>query len=165
MKNISLKKKLIFGAIGMVVFIMVISSIFVSIYVSKQNRDNAKDQIKNAMNVVRLELMDKDKKLLADTIQMTTANKLPAELAFLTKNKTKSIFLFIKKYDALATSIHVVGKTSNLKKMMIYDSDGDLRVFALRNKDVDTLGYVHFAKKKTTFYMASIKEGEGLNRQ
>ncbi len=51
----SLKKKLIFGAIGLVVFIMLSSVLIVSILVTKQNKNTANGQIKSAINVIKQE--------------------------------------------------------------------------------------------------------------
>ena len=179
----SLKKKLIFGAIGLVVFIMISSVLIVSILVTKQNKSTANDQIKSAINVIKQDLLDKQTKLLSNTFQMASANKMASKVAYLNEQKhDKSIHLYHAQYQTITNTIHQVGKTSDLAKMAIYDMEGDLKAFAVRTDTSDILGYVHYAAViiKTTavvtkkvsddgkdgiaFFIANLGEGESTTR-
>ncbi len=177
----SLKKKLIFGAIGLVVFIMLSSVLIVSILVTKQNKNTANYQIKSAINVIKQDLLDKQTKLLSDTSQMASANKMASKVAYLNDSKhDKSIHLFQAQYQTITNTIHQVGKTSDLAKMAIYDMEGDLKAFAVRGDSSDILGYVHYTAVKAkwvssselaadskdgiAFFIANLKEGELTTR-
>ncbi len=142
----SLKKKLIFGAGGLVVLIMVITLSLVSVLVTKQNKAIADKQVLSAVNVIRQDLLDKQHKLLADAQQMASANKMASKIAYLNDNKReKNIQLLHGQYQTVINAVFQVGRTSDLWKMAVYDMDGDLRVFALRGTGSDVLGYVHYA--------------------
>jgi methyl-accepting chemotaxis protein len=143
----SLKKQLISGAIILVVLIMVLSIGLVSFWVTKQNKETARGQVQGSLNVVKQDLLDKQAKLLSDTFQMASANKMPSKVAYLNGTKRdKSIHLYHAQYQTITNTIHQVGKTSDLSKMAIYDMEGDLKSFASRSQESDILGYVHYTE-------------------
>ena len=178
----SLKKKLIFGAIGLVILIMVATLSFVSILVTKQNKTIAHRQVLSAVNVIRQDLMDKQNKLLVDALQMASANKMASKVAYLNDNKReKNIHLLHAQYQTIVDAIYQVGQTSNLSKMAIYDMEGDLKAFAVRGNSSDVLGYVHYtataamglvkseettvsADKNFSFFVANLNKGDAVAR-
>ncbi|MFA5902901.1 MAG: methyl-accepting chemotaxis protein [Desulfobacula sp.] len=178
----SLKKKLIFGAIGLVILIMIASLSFVSILVTKQNKNIAGNQVLSAVNVIRQDLLDKENKLMADALQMASANKIASKIAYLNDNKReKNIHLLHAQYQTIVDAIYQVGQTSDLWKMAIYDMEGDLKAFAVRGPSSNTLGYVHYtattavglvkseetkvsADKDFSFFVATLNIGEAVTR-
>lgn len=178
----SLKKKLIFGAIGLVILIMIATLSVVSILVTKQNKSIANSQVKSAINVIRQDLLDKQAKLKADASQMASANKMPSKIAYLNDNKReKNIHLLHAQYQTVVDAIYQVGQTSDLWKMAIYDMEGDLKAFAVRGEASDTLGYVHYkattaiglvkseettvsADKDFSFFVAALNKGDTVSR-
>ncbi len=179
----SLKKKLIFGAIGLVIMIMIASLSFVSILVTKQNKTIADSQVLSAINVIRQDLLDKQGKLLADAMQMASANKMASKIAYLNDNKReKNIHLLHAQYQTIVDAIYQVGQTSDLWKMAIYDMEGDLKAFAVRGPSSNILGYVHYkattaaglvkseeaavsADKDFSFFVATLNKGEAVARE
>lgn len=168
----SLKKKLIAGAIGLVALIMLASLSFVSILVTRQNQTLAANQVRNAINVVRYDLMDKQHKLAADALQMASANKMASKILYLNDNKhDKSIHLFHAQYQSIVDAVFQVGQTSDLWEMAVYDTQGDLRVFAVREDRADTLGYVHYAGSGAdngadrSYYVATLDKGTTATRE
>ena len=178
----SLKKKLIFGAIGLVILIMIATLSFVSILVTKQNKTIANSQVLSAINGIRQDFLDKQDKLLADALQMASANKMPSKIAYLNDNKhEKNIHLLHDQYRTIVDAIYQVGQTSDLWKMAIYDMEGDLKAFAVRGSFSDTLGYVHYkattaqtigkseetkvsADKDFSFFVANLNRGDAVTR-
>jgi len=90
----SLKKKLIFGATGLVILIMIATLFLVSVLVTKQNKAIADKQVLSAVNVIRQDLLDKQHKLLADALQMASDNKMASKIAYLNDNKLEKKFYF-----------------------------------------------------------------------
>ncbi len=179
----SLKKKLILGAIGLVILIMIACLSFVSILVSKQNKTIANTQVKSAINVIRQDLLDKQNKLLADALQMASANKMASKIAYLNDNKReKNIHLLHAQYQTIVDAIYQVGQTSDLWKMAIYDMEGDLKAFAFRGPSSNTLGYVHYTSttaiglvksetadanntKDLSFFVATLNKTDAVSRE
>ncbi len=168
----SLKKKLIAGAIGLVALIMLASLSFVSILVTRQNQSLAADQVRNAINVVRHDLMDKQHKLAADTQQMASGNKMASKILYLNDNKhDKSIHLFHAQYQSIVDTVFQVGRTGDLWEMAVYDTQGDLRAFAVREDRSDILGYVHYAGSGAdtgndrSYYIATLDKGATATRE
>ncbi len=179
----SLKKKLIFGAIGLVILIMIATLSFVSILVTKQNKKLRDSQVLSAINVIRKDLLGKQNKLMADALQMASANKMASKIAYLNDNKReKNIHLLHAQYQTIVDAIYQVGQTSDLWKMAIYDMEGDLKAFAVRGPSSNILGYVHYtattakglvkseettasADKDFSFFVATLNKGEAVARE
>jgi hypothetical protein len=53
-----LKGKLVCVSLGIVILVMVVTTIAVSIVINRQNSDAAYDRIKNSMNMIRKDLQD-----------------------------------------------------------------------------------------------------------
>ena len=176
----SLKKKLIFGAIGLVVFIMIATLSFVSVLVTKQNKAIADKQVLSAVNVIRQDLLDKQHKLMIDALQMASANKMASKIAYLNDNKReKNIQLLHDPYRAIVEAVYQVGQTSDLWKIAIYDMEGDLKAFAVRGAASDVLGYIHYTAtsaaglvksadttvgKDVSFFIATLNKGDAATR-
>ncbi len=162
--RIMLKTKLIFGAIGMVVFVLISAQIFVSILVNQQNQKTANDQIVKSLNVIREDLLSKQSKFLIDTRQMASANKIGSTIKYLNDFKNdENLQLYQPYYESVSNSIYQVGKTGHIWKMTVYDMEGDLRSFAVkRNNEPSVLGFLHYAPALTIF-TAYLKEGESLH--
>ena len=178
----SLKKKLIFGAGGLVILIMIATLFLVSVLVTKQNKNIADKQVLSAVNVIRQDLLDKQNKLMADALQMASANQMASKIAYLNENKREpNIRLLHAQYQTIVGAIYQVGQTSDLWKMAIYDMEGDLKVFAVRGEASDILGYVHYAsmtaaglvkseetpasaEKDFSFFVASLNKGDAATR-
>ena len=145
MKTIKLRMKLILGAVGMIVTVMIASQAVVMLLLNQENRRTADDRIEKALNVVREELLGKQAKLLAETRQMAGANKMGSTVKYLNDLKNETNFnLYLQTYATVTNAIHQVGRTGNLWTMAVYDPEGDLKAFALR-KDGDSalLGFLH----------------------
>jgi methyl-accepting chemotaxis protein len=178
----SLKKKLIFGAGGLVILIMIATLSLVSVLVTKQNKNIADKQVLSAVNVIRQDLLDKQNKLMADALQMASANQMASKIAYLNENKREpNIRLLHAQYQTIVGAIYQVGQTSDLWKMAIYDMEGDLKAFAVRGEASDILGYVHYAPmtdpglvrseetpagadKNVSFFIASLNKGDPATR-
>jgi methyl-accepting chemotaxis protein len=178
----SLKKKLIIGAGGLVILIMIATLSLVSVLVTKQNKNIADKQVLSAVNVIRQDLLDKQAKLMADALQMASANQMASKIAYLNENKREpNIRLLHAQYQTIVGAIYQVGRTSDLWKMAIYDMDGDLKAFAVRGEASDILGYVHYASMTATglvkseetpasadkdfsFFVASLNKGDAATR-
>ncbi|OGQ92160.1 MAG: hypothetical protein A2464_10900 [Deltaproteobacteria bacterium RIFOXYC2_FULL_48_10] len=178
----SLKKKLIFGAGGLVILIMIATLSLVSVLVTKQNKNIADKQVLSAVNVIRQDLLDKQNKLMADALQMASANQMASKIAYLNENKREpNIRLLHAQYQTIVGAIYQVGQTSDLWKMAIYDMEGDLKAFAVRGEASDILGYVHYAsmtaagpvkseetpastEKDSSFFVASLNRGNAATR-
>ncbi len=136
---------MILGAVGMIVTVMIASQAVVMLLLDQENRKIADDRIEKALNVVREELLGKQAKLLSETQQMASANKMGSMVKYLNDiKKETNLNLYLQTYAAVTNTIYQVGRTGNLWHMAVYDFEGDLKSFALRKDgDLALLGFRH----------------------
>jgi methyl-accepting chemotaxis protein len=160
LKNIKLKLKLVLGAVGMVVMVMVASQGVVTLLLNQENHKTADDRIEKALAIVREELLGQQAKLLSEARQMAEANKMGAMVKYLNDiKKETNLNLYLQTYTSVTHAINQVGRTGNLWHMAVYDSGGDLRSFALqRDRESALLGFLHGG----SFYAAEYRAGVEL---
>ena len=151
MKNMKLKTRLIFGALGMVILVMIASSLVVSIIINKQNENTSNNQLKKSLDIIRDDLLAKQEKLILDSRQMATIDGMGGKIDFLYEFKSdKDPTMTKNAYREITNNIFNIASASNLWKAGIYDVDGDLGSFVFEKEDgVFFLGYCLYAPSLT----------------
>jgi methyl-accepting chemotaxis protein len=159
LKNVKLKMKLVLGAVGMVVMVMIASQGVVTLLLNQENRKTADNSIEKALNIVREELLGLQAKLLSDSRQMAEANRMGALVKYLNDIKEESnLNLYLQTYTSVTHAINQVGRASDMWHMAVYDMQGDLRSFALRkDRESALLGFVHGGKYFAADYRAGVE--------
>jgi methyl-accepting chemotaxis protein len=156
-----LKFKMIFGSLTLVILVALISAIVVSVVVNRQYRQVAQRDIAQAIDIARDELMGLQAKLSADTDQIATINTMGSKVKFLAKYKsippndsTENV------YREIATDLFHIGAMSNLWHAAVYDVEGDIIAFCVRQEE----GLFRFAyaadRSKGTFRIAALNTGK-----
>lgn len=133
MKKMTLKYKLIFVTLAIVILVMLVTTTVVSMVIDRQNVDASFDRIKNALNIVREDLKATQKKVLFDSHQAGAIDEMAGKVKYLYNYKQDSdISMTQNTFREIASSLFNVCSASGLWKVAIYDSDGDLDAFTVQ---------------------------------
>jgi len=162
MKKMKLKNKLMVMALSMVIFVMVVSTIVVSIVINIQNRNASHDLLKRSFTIIADDISEVKEKFSADSRQMATLNDMSSKMKYLISfNKQYKEEVIGTAYKEVVEDIHYVGTNGDIWKVAFYDSAGDLIAFAVIEDEGAVLGYVH-RFPQLSFTSASLKAGEEL---
>jgi len=139
-----LNTKLVFTSLAIVILVMVVTTIAVSIVINRQNSEAAYDRIRNAVNVIRKDLQAKQKKILLDSQQAATLDGMGGKMKFLSDYKTADDSSITQNtYREIGSTLFSIASISAIWELGIYDSDGDLKSFALELKgQTYAIGYL-----------------------
>jgi methyl-accepting chemotaxis protein len=136
MKRMKLKSKLISNSLLTVVLVMVVTTTAVSIVINRQNSSASYDRIKNALNIIREDLQVKQKKLLFDSRQAATLDGMAGKVKFLYQYKNEdNTSVTQNTFQEMASTLFNISSTSGLWELGIYDSDGELKSFAVQTEE------------------------------
>jgi ABC-type transporter Mla subunit MlaD len=159
MKKLSLKHKILAGAVGMTVITAFFSIIGAAFVISHQNRRASEDILRKSLTLTLEELREKQDKLLSDARQMATANEMGMNIRYVGENKNHAEFLIMKAaYEKMTLGIFQIAQSANVWKVAVYDKDGDLAAFSVIGEKEAAAGYVH-RNPSISYEIASIKPG------
>jgi len=159
MKNLTLKTKLIFGALAIAVFIITVSIAGVSVLIARQHREASHRVITHAVNIIRDEIESIRQTLLNDSKQMASINGMGTKINFLADEKFKDDPTFTRNlYHEAINDLYIVALSNNIWKVAIYDRDNDLTAFIDIDADKTTFGYPQ--KNPTGFQIGHLKTGD-----
>lgn len=166
MRKLKLKNKLILSSLIMVIFVMVASTVVVSIIVRRQSEQISNDQIQKALNIVRNDLLERKQKILTDSRQMATTDDLGSSIKFLREYKSKAYATITNStYKTVSNNIYQIGMTGGIWKTYVYDIDGDLISFSIQ-KDGESFLMGHTCGgTETSFEYAVLKPGDKLKAE
>ena len=167
MRKMKLRTKLIFAATVLLIIPMVVSIAVVSVIITRQNKTASFDQIRKSSDIVRGDLSEKQNKILEDTSQLAIVNGMGSRVKFLLGFKGNAAMTTTAENSSRETvrDILQVGRTAKLRQAMVYDAQGDLVGFAVR-QDAQThvAGYTMSGTKRT-IHAAVVKDGKELSRE
>lgn len=162
--KLTFKNKIIIGVSGMLIFVMIVSTLVVSVVINSQNRRASIALLDKSFNITREVLSDRQEKLLTDSRQMATINSMGGSLGYLTENKVDSTYMILKDtYMAITKNIYNVGLSAKIWKVMLYDTLGDLAAFVVFDKGNVTMGHA-FEYAKKNFEVAVLEVGQQLEK-
>jgi len=139
MKKTKLKKDILFGAISISVFIIIVSMTAVVYVINKQNDSLSFDILNQSFRVIFDELTHRQNNLLDTSHQMALIPKLGMTIKFMVKHGKHVIgnVSLASTYQKLALQVGEITQAAKLWKIAIYDFQGDLMAFAvMTDKDV-----------------------------
>ena len=157
-----LRNKLMFGASGMLVVAMFLSAFVVSIIVNKQNREASNSLLSNSSKIIREAISERQYKLLCDTRQMASENRMVGRVKFLVENRDFFDFMMMKStYHEMTEAVYNIALTAHVSKAFLYDNRGRPISFININNDWSYLGYAH-KFPKTVYEAAYLNPGDKL---
>ena len=166
MIKFKLKSKLILISLIMSIFVMVSSTVVVSIMVRRQSEQSSNDQIRKALNIVHNDLSEREEKILTDTRQMATTGDLGSSIKFLREYKSNDSATITKStYETVSSNIYQIGMTGGIWKTYVYDIDGDLISFSIQKDGKGFLMGHTCSGTETSFEYAVLKNGEKLKAE
>ena len=166
MSKFKLKSKLILISLIMSIFVMVSSTVVVSIMVRRQSEQASNDQIRKALNIVQNDLSERKEKILTDTRQMATTGDLGSSIKFLREYKSNNSTTITKStYEKISSNIYQIGMTGGIWKTYVYDIDGDLISFSIQKDGKSFLMGHTCSGTETSFEYAVLKNGEKLKAE
>ena len=140
----TLKNKIILGAAGMLVLMMVSSTVAVSIIINRQNRNASYDYLDKSFNIIKDDISRNTNKLLSDARQLATINEMGSNLKFLLETgKTFKYQMLTNTYENIGKSMFNVAVTTNATKAAIYTYQGDLLSYFIKEGDQLNVGWIH----------------------
>ncbi|MCP4109065.1 MAG: response regulator [Desulfobacteraceae bacterium] len=163
MNRIKLKNKLISFVLLVVVLIMIVSTVIVSIIVSKQNRDASNDVLRRAFKIIHDDISGMQDDLLFHSRYITTEGNKGSHIKFLNMYKTNPDYDITRdSYFEIVQNLYSVALAGGLRKVSIYDFEGDITAFvAIDNKEV-LLGFPNWVPGGLEYKTASLKTGGKL---
>ncbi|MBW1780693.1 MAG: hypothetical protein JRL30_08120, partial [Deltaproteobacteria bacterium] len=167
LKGLKLKGKLTSGSLAMVVLVMVVSAIVVAIVINRQNRETADRDLRKSINIIREDLLTKEKKLLADSQQLATIDQMGSKLDLIIGYKGNNDLAMVARNtcEEISSSIAQIGFTSNLWKIAVFEQGGQLVSFASQKDQNTYLIGNYYQAPQPHFQCATLKQGTELNRE
>jgi methyl-accepting chemotaxis protein len=144
---------------------MVVSIAVVLFIMTQQNRTASNDRLEKAIDIIREDLSAKQTKLLTDTVQLSHINEMGRRMKFLLEYKGDDSLASLTKntYIDISKDTYQVARTSDLARTAVYDLQGDLVSFAVRqDEDKVIMGY-NTASGSNSLKSAVLKPGQGLD--
>jgi signal transduction histidine kinase/CheY-like chemotaxis protein len=159
-----LRPTITIGAILVIIFLMLVTSMAVTYIVSRQNDSISREIIRKAFNVITIELNKMQEKQISTSKQVATIEGIGADIKYLSRYKTqKTPRLTLTTYQRLAEHAYNSAKISgNLWKSAFYDREGDLLAFSISDDSGSVLGYAE-GYPSAIFQVVTLNVGETLD--
>ena len=157
-----IKSKLLAGATGVVLFIMICSTAAVYMLLNKQNHAVVQRNLEKTINLIKDDLGKRQAKQIKDTSQLVTANKVGENIKFISDFAGQIDITrdgYVKTTGALAQLL----SASELWQAAVYDQKGMIIASAQTMTD-NTLTVVYtYGEGLLTFEHARLNAGDPLN--
>lgn len=154
--KIKLRTKTIMGTASLLIFVMLISTVVVSIIVNRQNRQTSDDLINKSFTITNEFLSQRMKKQLLDTSQMAKRNEMGEKLKFINNLSGMNYSLYLDMYRKTVIAIYELSMIANLDRTTIYNTKGEFIAAVIKDGNKATLVY----KLKDTIEMAEFFESD-----
>ncbi|MDY6904238.1 MAG: methyl-accepting chemotaxis protein [Thermodesulfobacteriota bacterium] len=156
-----LRNKIILMAAGMVIVVMLISTIAVSFLITKQNQKAARDHLHRSFKIVHERIDSVQSKLLEDVRQMATVDDMGTKISFVAGEKgSSSVEMFENSFVEITRALYNVGLSSKVNRIRAYDTDGDLVAFVRIEDKTTLMGFNKYGLNNATLQIATAKTGE-----
>ena len=162
MLNLKLKNKLIFSALGIVMFMVIASLLVVTFIIREQNRKASHDKLGHAIMVIKDDIEALSKVQLVDSEQMASINDMGTRVQFLRTEKMSDPMLTKESFRTVVQDIFNLGKSKEFWKMAIYDLEGDLMGFVAYDGVFASVGYPQRNSGQVVFAVATVENGKRL---
>ncbi|HSY29020.1 MAG TPA: diguanylate cyclase, partial [Burkholderiaceae bacterium] len=166
MKFTRLRDKLLLGAVAISLVVALASMLAVSWVIRQQFLDESNAMLRKASRLIDDSLADRKDNLLTASRQLATQKNLGSTIWYLTQYAESGIDreTLFNTYQQLVKDTYKLGRVAKLSKVALYDSTGNLVSFASFGGGAELVGFVE-RFPTLVFQVATLKEGEELNRQ
>ncbi|MDY7037495.1 MAG: methyl-accepting chemotaxis protein [Thermodesulfobacteriota bacterium] len=157
-----LKGKIMLGGIFIVIFSMTISTLIISLIISRKNREGAIRNLQQAFVVIQDDINNRQREFVTQTVRIARRKQIGDVVKYFREKKLnpEMIILSENQNKHLALALYEEGLMRNLLQIAIYDGDGDLVACTVIKGKEAFIGFSRGLNKGPSFKMASIKIGE-----
>ena len=140
--RLKLKGKIIAGCLAITLLTAATLTAGAIHQIRSQNLSSAAELLKRDFTII-IEKIGALRATVAETAgQMASQKDVPGKISFVLDYKTSDDKSFTQNvYTELARSVHLYAQNAGTWKMAVYDSQGDLAAFSIREGDSETFGY------------------------
>ena len=157
-----LSNKLVTGALGVVIFVLLISTSITLFFIYNQNMKQADNLLNQSVKIMKDDMDLTAKRLLISSHQISISNEMGSKVNFMREQKDEEADFDAVMNTAreMVKSIYNNAITGNLWKVAIYDQKGDLTAYVRKEADQSYFGFP-FLKSGIT--AGKLKTGEELS--
>ena len=162
--KMTLSKKITLGVSGMLICVMIVSTLVVSVVINVQNRKASTELLAKSFDIVRDILSDRQKKLMADSRQVSTIDNMGGKVGYIAESKIDmGISRLLKATSAKVTiNTYNVGLAADISKAMVYDLHGDLISFVFFEGNQATGGFTQLENEKLSASTCTVDSGQEM---
>ena len=150
--------------IGLIVLVIALTTA-ISFLIYNQNRQASDQTISRTFNIIRENIISQRQDLLNKAAYVASAGDMGTQVQFLSEEKENAnTILTESSFKDIADSLYSTLQSSRIYKIAMYDMDGDITAFAVRQGDQVTVGYPARGQDETGYYTTRIETGEKLGQ-
>ena len=160
----SLKTKLMGVVLGVVLFVMLCSTVVVYVLLNKQNRQAARDNFVNTSNIIKNDLLGLRNKQDQESGKMVRSTKLGQKIKFIFEFSAMGQFSLTQAtYNQIVTSLVQITSANGLWQTAIYDKKGAVLVYTEANAENQIQAGYHYKNPDELFAFAPIPDGAAIS--
>ncbi len=159
-----LKTKLMGVVLGVVVFILLCSTVVVYWLLNKQNRQNIQANFISTSNIVKSDLLNLQEKQVRQSNRMVLSTKLWEQMKFISNFSKLGQFSYTQdSYNKILASLVRAISNNSLWQMAIYDKNGAVLAYGQADAKNKIEGGYRFKNPDPLFAVAPIPEGAAIS--
>ncbi|MCP4108710.1 MAG: hypothetical protein GY749_24710 [Desulfobacteraceae bacterium] len=161
-KRTKLRTKFMAGALGIVILMMIASSLVFFIIIKNQNRETMDNLLKQSICIIRENLSDQQNTLISNAQQLITINKIGGDVKFLGEYGKDTPSSYLNTFMGISQAVLTSAVTGNLCKVGVYNKKKRLVSFVLKKDDSVFLTGYYYEVPSPVFGFATVKHGKEL---
>jgi methyl-accepting chemotaxis protein len=159
-----LKFKLISVVLGIVLFMMLCSTVVVYILLNRQNMATAKDNFNNTANIIKSDLLLLVKNQTQAGSNLVRSTKMGDKVKFISDFSGADQFSLTKdSYNQIVSSMVQAIGAADLWQLAVYNKEGEILAFAEDNEKTGIQAGYHYRDPEELFAFAPISDGASIN--
>ena len=165
--KLRLQGKMTLGGILVVVFSMVLSTLIITWTAKRQNQAEEIRSLNQAFVVIQEDFSNREHALLEQSKQIAKRKNLGTLLKYFGQSQSDPTIMATLEDQCmgLAKALVDVLKMNNLWKIAVYDNEGALMAFSVKEDDRVLIGYTFRTPDKTSYKVASLEIGEKITEE
>jgi len=159
-----LKFKLLSVVLGVVLFMMLCSTVVVYILLNRQNMAAAKDNFNNTANIIKSDLLLLVKNQTQASGNLVRSTKMGDKVKFISDFSGGDQFSLTKdSYNQIVSSMVQAIGAADLWQISVYNKEGEILAFAEDDQKTGIQAGYHYRNPEELFAFAPISEGASIN--
>ncbi len=161
MKQISIRSRLISGILGMVLIVVVLSTVLISAIILKQNIKIGKEDIEIAIVTIKNHLNERRTAIEKYTGSLAVINEMGSKIKYLHEDEYSTEHALLKNtYQEISAAVYNSMVQGNLWKVYIYTLTGNLKIYGIEDNDFCVVGYCYSPDQ---IYQQQLKKGQKIS--